>query len=101
MRHVAICGLLALAALGCGSSSAALCSKAQDCAIKAGTSFSITDCQSNSTTNRELAVTKGCGGAFDELAACLSTLSCTDLTSDTAQQASCGGKNNTYVKCMQ
>jgi hypothetical protein len=101
MRQFVIGGVLAVGLLGCGGATGAFCSKSQECAQKSGATFSISECQNNVTANREKAASKNCASQFDDLATCLAGLSCDAINDANAQEANCGGKNNTYVKCMQ
>ncbi len=96
---VAVALVVGLAGLtGCGAS---LCDKAEECAKKAGTTFSKTECENTDKTNKEKADSKGCGSQYSDLASCAAGLSCDQFNSDTGLSTNCGAKVNAYNKCMQ
>ena len=89
-------GLVALS--GCGADA---CAKQAECAKKAGTAFSETECRATDKTDREKAASKGCGSQYDELSGCIAGLTCDQLTSLDAIVANCGAKVNAWNKCIQ
>ena len=90
-------GMLALAATGCVD----LCAKSEDCAKKAGNTFSITECRTSLTSDREKSNTKGCSAEFSALESCLGGMTCDQLASATGAATNCGAQIDKYAKCMQ
>ena len=99
MKEGMIAAALALGLMGlsgCGNAGDSICSKAAECAKKAGTAFSESQCKDDAKTTRELAASKNCGSQLDDWLNCLADLACgADAT------ANCGGKQNTFTKCIQ
>jgi len=83
---------------GCGKS---YCDVAEDCAKKAGTTFSKTQCETDVKTSKEKASSKNCGSQADDVESCYAGLSCDQLNSDNGTTANCGGKIDALNKCMQ
>lgn len=96
------CSLLFIACSGgdAGSTASSLCSKFRECAEKAGTGFSETECKNNFTEEAEKADTQGCGDQYDEYATCIGDidLTCSD-SFEKAISAECGSKAKAVSKC--
>ena len=88
-----------LALPGCGSSASSACAKAEECATKAGTTFSQTECETQVTTAREKADSVKCGAEFDDAASCVSDLACGASTKEV--DANCGAPRKTLSTCMK
>lgn len=92
--------VLAFVALpGCGSSASSACSKAEECATKAGTTFSQTECETQVITAREKADSVNCGAEFDDAASCVSDLACGAGSEEV--NANCGAPEKTLSTCMK
>ena len=61
--------MLMLVLAGCD-----ICTKAEECAKKAGTAFSISSCRTDATRSREQANTKGCASEYGALESCAASL---------------------------
>ena len=88
MKNVLIAGLLAVGLVGCAD----VCAKSEECAKKSGTSFSITQCRTDVTSERERAQTKGCSAEFSALEGCIAGLTCDQLNSATGLTTNCGAQ---------
>ena len=88
-----------LALSGCGSSATSACAKAEECATKAGTAFSSTECETQVTTAREKADSVKCGAEFDDAASCVSDLACGASIKEV--DANCGAPRKTLNTCMK
>ena len=84
---------------GCGSSASSACAKAEECATKAGTTFSQTECETQVTTAREKADSVKCGAEFDDATSCVSDLACG--ASGEVVDANCGAPQKTLNTCMK
>lgn len=92
-----------LAAPACGGSGdlSSLCSKAQECAEKAGEGFSKTKCENDYKEEAERAETAGCGDEYADYADCVTGIDfqCSDNAGNKIA-AECGGKSNSLKKCL-
>ena len=84
---------------GCGSSASSACAKAEECATKAGTTFSPTECETQVTTAREKADSVKCGAEFDAAASCVADLACGASSKEV--DANCGAPEKTLSTCMK
>lgn|SRR5512140_746571 len=101
MKHLLMGLLLAVgmvALTGCGPDA---CAKQAECAKKAGTAFSETECRNTDKTDREKAASMNCGSQYDAAVACIAALNCDQLISSDAIIANCGAKLTAYTKCVQ
>ena len=93
---------LSVAACGGGGDLSALCSKAEECAVKAGTEFSKTKCENDAKQAAERADTAGCGDQYGDYASCANGLDiqCGD---DLGRKlsAECGAEEKAYAKCSE
>jgi hypothetical protein len=90
--------LVLLALPGCGSSTTNACAKAEECATKAGTAFSQTECETKLTAAQEKADSVKCLAEFDDVQNCVSGLACGATSSEI--NANCGALAKTLSKCM-
>ena len=97
MKKVLIAGLLAVGLVGCAD----VCAKSEECAKKAGTAFSITECRNEQTADREKVNTKGCSAEYADASACLAGLTCDQLNDANGILANCGAKLEKLNKCLQ
>ncbi|MDP1822863.1 MAG: hypothetical protein Q8L48_06465 [Archangium sp.] len=97
MKKVLIAGLLAVGLVGCAD----VCAKSEECAKKSGTSFSVTQCRTDVTAEREKAQTKGCSSEFSALEACIAGMTCDQLNSATGLTTNCGAQVEKANKCLQ
>ncbi len=88
-------GLLGIA--GCQNGVGALCDKSQECATKAGTAFSRTECENNLKTDQEKADSLGCSGEYDAVLGCIADLDCGVTLSQI--NANCGAQIKALEKC--
>lgn len=99
---VAVVGMTLVA---CGGGDAeSLCEQQEECAKKAGTGFSVTECKESLVKDREEANTEGCGDEYGEAESCIAGLefSCADFSGDGFNKkslAECGSKIEKYNKC--
>jgi len=94
--------MLGMLVVACGSDDlTSVCEKADECARKAGTAFSKTECENAAKAEKEKAETAGCADQYAEYVDCVTglDLQCTDGTSKI--QAECGAKVNAVNKCME
>lgn len=89
--------IFVLAFTGCAD----VCAKGDECAKKAGRSFSITECRTEATANRERANTKGCAAEYGAAEACFAGLTCDQLASLDGIAANCGAPFEKLNKCTQ
>lgn len=97
MMKVLIAGLLAVGLVGCAD----VCSKSEECAKKAGTAFSISQCRTEATAERERVNTKGCSAEYSDASACVAGLTCDQLNDANGILTNCGGKIEKLSKCLQ
>lgn len=94
-------GALFLAACG-NTDLSPLCDKAEECAKKAGSAFSRSECVNDAKAEREKADTRGCGEEYQAFVDCATglRLECgDDLPKKLA--AECGGKISAFNKCAE
>ena len=88
--------VLMLAVTGCAD----ICAKSEECAKKAGTAFSISDCRTQAQSGREQANTKGCAAEYNALEACAASLTCDQLSSANGLTTNCGAQLEKAAKCL-
>ena len=98
MRHFVVVAFAALLNVGCTSALDAYCGKAKECAQKAGTAFSETECKQTNQADREKAASKNCASQWDDVAGCLAGATCGSTNEQL--RALCGAKSDAFNKCM-
>ena len=88
--------VLMLAVTGCAD----ICAKSEECAKKAGTAFSISECRTQAQSSREQANTKGCASEYGALEACAASLTCDQLSSPTGLTTNCGAQIEKASRCL-
>lgn len=86
----------------CGSSDlASLCGDAEECARKAGTPFSRTECENNAKSEKEKYDTAGCGDQYGDYASCVTGLNfeCSDNAGNKIA-AECGREVKALADCI-
>lgn len=93
---------LSVAACGGGSDLSGTCSKQQECAEKAGTKFSKTECENDAKADAEKADTEGCGDEYGDYASCVNGIDfqCSDDVNNKIA-AECGSQVKAYLKCAE
>lgn len=94
--------VFSLVACGGGGDLSALCAKAQECAEKAGTEFSKTECENEAKEESEKADTAGCGDEYSDYASCANgvDIECGDNLGNKLL-AECGAEAKAYQKCAE
>lgn len=77
-----------------------ICAKGDECAKKSGTAFSITECRTSATAERERASSKGCAAEYGAFEACAAGLTCDQLSSDNGLTTNCGAQIERANKCL-
>lgn len=77
-----------------------VCADLEDCAVKAGTPFSRSECEQSARAEREKAETANCGDEYGDYARCVNgiNLQCTDIQKQVS--AECGASERTLSKCL-
>ena len=89
--------LVAVGLSGCGVD---VCAHQEECARKAGTGFSISQCRMDSRINAEKAQSKNCTDAFQKYESCFAGLSCEQLRNVLDIANLCGDSYRQYLTCM-
>ncbi len=86
--------------LACGGTggSSVYCEKLKSCAAKSGDAFSMTSCEAQERADFERADSLKCGPQYNDVTACIATLSCSARYEDLVTE--CGGSLKTLGRCM-
>jgi len=98
---IPIVALLLVCIPACGSDADNLCGKEEECAKKAGTPFSKTECEDNFKKAKEEAKTAGCEDEYSKALSCAADIDfeCSD-NFDEKLSSECGAKERDLVACM-
>ena len=97
MKKSILVSMLLMGLTGCAD----ICAKSEECAKKAGTTFSISECRTTAQADREKANTKGCTAEYGALESCAAALTCDQLNSATGLTTNCGAQLEKAAKCLQ
>lgn len=96
-KHLVAVLLGGILLAGCGVD---VCARQDECARKAGTGFSISECRVEWRISAEKAQSKNCTDAFQKYESCFGGLTCDQLRNVLDIANLCGDSYRQYLTCM-
>jgi hypothetical protein len=101
---LAICAMMGML-LGCAPKDYVgdYCGKVNSCAKKAGSAFSVSECERGTNAWVEQSDTVGCGGEAEDYLSCVEGASCAEILDEYQNgnaPVECGAKVSAYNRCV-